>query len=71
MCLDHFHPIFQLDLQLHWLWWNPGRASSQVGLQATGVEDWVELMQPALQVQPVGSGSIPLQDLEWLYPAGV
>ena len=50
MCLDYLHFILQLSFQLHWLWWRPGCASSQVGLQVTGVEDWVELMKPALQV---------------------
>ena len=64
MCLDDFHLILQLSLQLHWLWWHPGRASSQVRLQVAGVEDWVKLMKPALQVQLVGSSSNPLQDLE-------
>ena len=30
---DYFHFILQLSFQLHWLWWCPGRASSQVMLQ--------------------------------------
>ena len=71
MCLDNFYFICQLAFQLHWLWWRPGCASSQVRLQVADVEDWVKLMKPALQVQLVGSSSNPLQDLEWPYPAGV
>ena len=50
MCLDHLYFIFQLSFQLYWLWWRPGRASSQVGLQVTSMEDWVELVKLALQV---------------------
>ena len=57
MSLDHFHFIFQLSLQLHWFWWHPKCAFSQVRLQLAGVEDWVELMESAIQVQLVGSGS--------------
>ena len=71
MCLDSFHFILQLALQLHWFWWCSRCASSLVGLQVTGVEDWVELVKPALQVQIVGSGSNPLHDLERPYPAGM
>ena len=57
MSLDHIHFILQLALILHWFWWHPGCASSQVRLQVAGVKDWVELMESALQVQLVGSGS--------------
>ena len=57
MCLDYLDFILQLSFHLHWIWWRPRRASSQVGLQVTGVEDWVELVKPALQVKLVGSGS--------------
>ena len=31
----------------------------------------MELVESALQVQLVGSGSNPLYDLEWSYPAGM
>ena len=71
MCLDSFHFILKLALQLHWFWWHSGCASSLVGLQVTDVEYWVELVEPTLQVQLVGSGSNLLGDLEWSNPAGV
>ena len=71
MGFDNFHFILQLSFQLHWLWWHPRRASSQVGLQVAGMEDWVKLVESALQVQLVGSSSNPLQDLESTYPVGV
>ena len=71
MCFDNLHFILQLAFQLHWLWWRPGRASSLVGLQVTGVEDWVYLVEPALQVQLVGSGSNPPYNLERSNPAGM
>ena len=71
MCLDDLHLLLQLPLQLHWLWWRPGCAFSQVRLQVAGVEDWVKLMKSALQVQLVGSSSNTLQDTEWPYPTRV
>ena len=71
MCLDDFHLILQLALQLHWLWWRPGCASIHVGLQVTGVEHWVQLVESALQVQLVGSSSDLLHDLERSNPAGM
>ena len=69
MCLDYFHFVFQVVLQFHWFWWYPGCASRQGRLQVACIEDWVKLMEPALQILLVGSGANALYDLERAYPA--
>ena len=71
MCLDCLHFILQLAFQLHWFWRRSGCASSLVGLQVAGVEDWVKLMESPLQVQLVGGSSNLLGNLERSNPAGV